>query len=154
MVPSQFFSPVVTSLHGTNLPNSQSGRQGSSAQGLCGTLRSLVYEEHQQIFNFGQYSSSVTAVSRHDSQREGKSPAVPGKQRKLTAEFWKKEVACLSFVESSRVPDVMEKMAMAKMGLSSREISFDLDGDELYLHDTLMYEFPALQNTGGILFFI
>ena len=34
------------------------------------------------------------------------------------------------------------------MALSSRKISFNLDGDELYLHDTLMDEFPALQNPG------
>ena len=151
MVPaSQFSSPVVTSPRATNLPNSQSGRRGSSAQGSQGTSQSSVYEEHRRIFGFGQYSPSVTAVSRHDRKsRKGKGPAVPGKRRKLTAEFWKKEVACLRFADSSRVPDVTEKMAMAKMGLSSREISFDLDGDELYLHDTLMYEFPALQNTGG-----
>ena len=34
------------------------------------------------------------------------------------------------------------------MGLGSREILFDLDGDELYLHEKLLSEFPILKGGG------
>ena len=105
-----------------------------------------VYEEHRRLFG---YQPSVSGVLG-SGKRKGKCLSDKGpRKRSRPLCTWKKEVACLRFSDTVRVPDTREKMVMAQMGLGFREMIFDLNGDELYLHTELLAEFPALKSTGG-----
>ena len=63
--------------------------------------------------------------------------------------FWKKEVVCLRSKNDCTVPNVSEKIALAKLGLQVKEVKFDLDGDFFHLDAVLKTEYPELTYTGG-----
>ena len=107
------------------------------------------YEEHQRIFGYSPSVTTATFCSGH--KRKGKGFQGGGRKKDVHVEepaVWRKEVVCLRFRSSLKVPGIKEKMVMARMGLGSREILFDLDGDELYLHEKLLSEFPILKGGG------
>ena len=132
---------------GTSLASSASSSRDASPV-FTGAPPRSVYEEQCRLFG---YKPSVSGVlgkrSAFGKYNLGKGP----KRNKATPlrQLWRKEVACLRHTSTTRVPDTEEKMLMAKLGLGCKELTFDLEGDEAYLHAYLLAEFPVLEKTGG-----
>ena len=132
--------------------DSRSETTASTSSSFCSGVGHLTpYEEHRRLFG---YRPSVSGVLGSSGGRKrkliGKGPgAVSVRKRSKPLQIWKKEVACLRFTDMLRVPDTKERMLMAKMGLGPTELSFDIEGNEKYLHTKLLKEFPALKDAGG-----
>ena len=109
-----------------------------------------VYEEQCRLFGYQpRYQPSVSSVlGKRTTSQLGK--GIKKKNKPAAArQLWRKEVALLRYINCTRVPDTKERMLMAKLGLGCKEMSFDLEGDEVHLHQCLLAEFPVLEKTGG-----
>ena len=56
---------------------------------------------------------------------------------------------CLRSKDAVKIPDVQEKIALAKLGLTVKEVKFDIDGDAWHFNAIMKEAFPELQSTGG-----
>ena len=119
------------------------------------------YLEHKRLFGGGyQPSASVSTRYRGGSDpfttpykvtSKGKNSKrmIAKSVEKSRLPLWKKEVVCLKSKDDHAVPNTAEKIALAKIGLMTKEVKFDLDGDGLHLDAVLKNEYPELQFTGG-----
>ena len=82
-------------------------------------------------------------------QRKGMGRATPCQTRARAGYTWKKETVCLRFKDQTKGPDCTEKMELARIGLGLKELSFDSDGDAIYIHSVLLTAFKQLDACGG-----
>lgn len=56
---------------------------------------------------------------------------------------------CLRFKNQWKSPDTRERMELAKFGLGLKELVFDLDGNAMHIHTTLLDAYESLGECGG-----
>ena len=117
------------------------------------TAGSSYYAEHRRLFGYGGglssgYKPSHSAITA----KAGKGPKskYSGKAKQLSRLLlWKKEVMCLRCKDAAKIPDVQEKIALAKLGLTVKEVKFDINGDAWHFDAIIKEAFPELQSIGG-----
>lgn len=136
-VPSAANAPASYSLS----PLSTASKPSTS--GLSSGRPNSVLSEHKRLFGF---KPSKPVRSNKSGKGKGKSRL---NQPRGKVSSWKRECFCLSECEQTWKPSPEDKMKLAKMGLGLKEITFNSDGGEDHIHDTLLSTFPALSKCGG-----
>ena len=115
------------------------------------------YLEQRRLFQSGNRYRPTTIgyvpnVAATDHSRKGKG----SRNSKMllpknvnTGIVWKKDTVVLRKMNAIKVPDCEEIMRMGAIGLTSREIAFNIKGDAFYINLTLKETFPVLNSTGG-----
>lgn len=104
------------------------------------------YGEHRRLFG---YKPSLSVMPTVTSRSKGKGPKSAKATQPSRLTIWKKEVMCLRCKDAKKVPDTVEKIALGKIGLTVKEVKFDLDGDLWHFDSMVKGAFPELYFTGG-----
>ncbi len=60
-----------------------------------------------------------------------------------------KDCVCLKFQDQTWIPQVQERIELAKLGLGLKKLTFNADGDAQHIHDIITSNFPVLDSCGG-----
>lgn len=126
----------------------------SSARSSEGDLRSSTSTPRGEFNRLFGYRPDVSQHVRETNKpkakkRKGMGRATPCQTRARAGYTWKKETVCLRFKDQTKGPDCTEKMELARIGLGLKELSFDSDGDAIYIHSVLLTAFKQLDACGG-----
>ena len=147
VVPAQM--RIMTSQAESQARNEARNVTGPAAAAVTtqATVSSSYYAEHRRLFGHGSgYKPSHSAMAKGKGPKSKYSGKAKQNPRLV---IWKKEVMCLQYKDAKKVPDTTEKIALAKLGLTVKEVKFDLDGDIWHFDSILKEAFPELQFTGG-----
>ena len=100
-------------------------------------------QEHRRLFKF--------QPSKATKRGKGSGRNVPPKMKrgKRGPSTWKKDCICLSCCDQLSVPNTEERMKLARMGLGLKELTLDVDGGPMHIHETIQAMFPQLEAGGG-----
>ena len=102
--------------------------------------------EHRGLFHSGFQPSKIYNGGKGKGRGKGNLPP-PKKIKQML--YWKKNSICLANCRQSLKPAPRERMQFVKIGLTSRIITFELEGTAWHVHDTITKEYPVLEECGG-----
>ena len=60
-----------------------------------------------------------------------------------------KETVCLKYQDQTWIPQVQERIELAKFGLGLKKLTLNADGDAQHVHNVIISSFPLLDSYGG-----
>ena len=60
-----------------------------------------------------------------------------------------KETVCLKYQDQTWIPQVQERIELAKFGLGLKKLTFNADGDAQHVHNVIISSFPVLDSCEG-----
>ncbi len=74
----------------------------------------------------------------------------PYTSKKQEVSIFTKDCVCLKFQDQTTwIPQVQERIELAKLGLGRKKLTFNADGDAQHVHDIIISNFPVLDSYGG-----